>query len=302
MAHEQPQSVLRFEHVNVLFNETKALDDVSFEVSSGETRVILGAAGSGKTVLLKTALGLIKPDSGAVRVFGQDLGGMTEPELFHIRSRIGVLFQEGGLFDSLTVEENVSYPLENLAEFQLPPDQVHERAAEALRFVELEQTLDKFPSALSGGMRRRVGIARAVVTEPPLVLYDSPTAGLDPITAYTIVALIAKERDLKNTTTVMATHRYQDGHFMATCRFDANTGRAEPVAAEEVGLGTVFMVLKQGRIAFEGTLAEFNASLDPYVAKFVRHEDTEPRPGGRRPCSRVGVRSHTVAVQYQWYE
>jgi phospholipid/cholesterol/gamma-HCH transport system ATP-binding protein len=274
MAHDESQSVLRFEHVSVHFNESKALDDVSFEVARGETRVIFGAAGSGKTVLLKTALGLIEPDAGSVRVFGQDLRGMRETDLFRIRSRIGVLFQEGGLFDSLTVEENVGYPLENLAEFQLPPDQVRERAAEALRFVELEQTLDKFPAELSGGMRRRVGIARAIVTEPPLVLYDSPTAGLDPITAYTIIALIAKERDLKNTTTVMATHRYQDGHFMATCRFRAETGRAERVAVEdEGGLGTVFMVLNQGRIAFEGGLAEFNACADPYVAKFVRHEE-----------------------------
>ena len=260
MAPDESQSVLRFEQVTVCFNETKALDDLSFEVSSGETRVIFGAAGSGKTVLLKTALGLIQPDSGEVRVFGQALSGMRETELFRIRSRIGVLFQEGGLFDSLTVEENVAYPLENLAE--------------ALRFVELEQTLDKFPAELSGGMRRRVGIARAIVTEPPLMLYDSPTAGLDPITAYTIIDLIAKERDLKNTTTVMATHRYQDGHFLATCRYNPATGRAEPLAeAEENALGTVFMVLNQGRIAFEGSLGEFQASTDPYVAKFVRHEE-----------------------------
>ncbi len=274
MPHEESQSVLRFERVTVRFNETSALDDMSFRVASGETRVIFGAAGSGKTVLLKTALGLIQPDSGSVYVFGQDIAGMPEKELFHIRSRIGVLFQEGGLFDSMTVEENVAYPLENLLEFHLPPGEARERATEALRFVELEQTLDKFPVELSGGMRRRVGIARAIVTEPPLVLYDSPTAGLDPITAYTIIALVAKERDLKNTTTVMATHRYQDGHFMATNRFDPRTGRPEPVsAAEEAGLGTVFMVLNQGRIAFEGSLEELKACTDSYVAKFVRHEE-----------------------------
>ncbi len=274
MPHEEPQSVLRFEHVTVRFHDTNALDDVSFEVASGETRVIFGAAGSGKTVLLKTALGLIKPNSGTVSVFGQMLTEMREAEMFGVRSGIGVLFQEGGLFDSLTVEENVAYPLENLAEFQLQPEEARPRAAEALRFVELEQTLDKFPAELSGGMRRRVGIARAVVTEPRLVLYDSPTAGLDPITAYTIIALIAKERDLKNTTTVMATHRYQDGHFLATNRFDARTGRAGPVSdAEAEALRTVFMVLNEGRVAFEGSLAELNASADPYVAKFVRHEE-----------------------------
>src|SRR5271157_2718580 len=206
MAHDESQSVVRFERVTVRFDETKALDDVSFEVASGETRVIFGAAGSGKTVLLKTALGLIQPDSGTVRVFGQDLGEMRETDLFRIRSRIGVLFQEGGLFDSLTVEENVGYPLENLVEFHLPPDEVRERAAEALRFVELEQTMDKFPAELSGGMRRRVGIARAIVTEPPLVLYDSPTAGLDPITANTIMAVIAKERDVRNSASLIVTH------------------------------------------------------------------------------------------------
>jgi phospholipid/cholesterol/gamma-HCH transport system ATP-binding protein len=274
MPQEELQSVLRFDHVGVFFDEVKALDDVSFEVSSGETRVIFGAAGSGKTVLLKTALGLLKPDAGHVYVFGQDVARMSERDLFQVRSRIGVLFQEGGLFDSLTIEENVGYPLENLEGFQLPPAEVRERAAEALRFVELEQTLDKFPDELSGGMRRRVGIARAIVTEPRLVAYDSPTAGLDPITAYTIIALIAKERDLKNTTTVMATHRYQDGHFMATCRFDPRTSRAEPAtAAEGAELRTVFMVLNQGRIVFEGSLEELDACTDPYVAKFVRHEE-----------------------------
>jgi phospholipid/cholesterol/gamma-HCH transport system ATP-binding protein len=274
MPDDQDQSVLRFEHVTVRFDETVVLDDVSFGVFAGETRIVFGAAGSGKTVLLKTALGLVRPESGRVFVFDRDTTGMGERDLFRIRSQIGVLFQEGGLFDSLTIEENVGYPLENLEEFQLPPGEVRNRAAEALRFVELEQTLDKFPSELSGGMRRRVGIARAVVTEPRLVLYDSPTAGLDPITAYTIIALIAKERDLKNTTTLMATHRYQDGHFMATCRFDARTGRAAPIS--EIGgpePRTIFMVLNQGRLVFEGPLAELNASADPYIAKFARHDE-----------------------------
>ena len=274
MPETEPQSVLRFEHVTVRFDDAGALDDVSFEVASGETRVIYGAAGSGKTVLLKTALGLLRPAEGSVFVFGREITGMREQELFRIRSRMGVLFQEGGLFDSLTVGENVGYPLENLEEFRLGREEARERAGEALRFVELDQTLDKLPAELSGGMRRRVGIARAVVTEPRLVLYDSPTAGLDPITAYTIIALIAKERDLKNTTTVMATHRYQDGHFMATCRFDAAGGKPERVPrAEADGLGTVFMVLDQGRVVFEGPLGELNASPDPYVRKFVPHQE-----------------------------
>jgi phospholipid/cholesterol/gamma-HCH transport system ATP-binding protein len=274
MSDASPQSVLRFDNVTVRFEDLAALEGVSFEVFEGQTRIIFGAAGSGKTVLLKTALGLIRADAGRVFLFGQDITGMAERELFHIRSKIGMLFQEGGLFDSLTVEENVGYGLANLEEFRLPEEEVRRRAEEALRFVELEHTLDKYPSELSGGMRRRVGIARAIVTEPRLLLYDSPTAGLDPITAYTIIALIAKERDLKQTTTLMATHRFQDGHFLATSRFDPKTGRAETVAgAEEAALGTVFMVMQQGRVVFEGSLEELIDSKDPYVAKFVKREE-----------------------------
>ncbi|MGA2327619.1 MAG: ATP-binding cassette domain-containing protein [Bryobacteraceae bacterium] len=275
MSDEPSQPVLRFERVTVRFDEHKALDEVSFAVEAGESLVIFGASGSGKTVLLKAALGLLRPDGGRVYVFGQDITNLRERDLFGIRSNMGVLFQEGGLFDSLTIEENVSYPIENLAGFDCTPEEMHERAEEALRFVELEHTLEKFPSELSGGMRRRVGIARAVVTEPRLVLYDSPTAGLDPITAYTIIALVVKERDLKNTTTVMATHRYQDGHFLATSRYNRETEQIEQLGEREGGNGarTTFMVLREGRLAFQGTLAELKASADPYLSKFVKRED-----------------------------
>ncbi len=273
MSDDQGQSVLRFEHVTVVFDELKALEDVSFEIESGESLVVFGAAGSGKTTLLKTALGLLKPESGRVYVFGQDITDLTEHELFRMRSHIGVLFQEGGLFDSLTVEENVSYPLANLDGFHCTPRELHDRSEEALRFVELEHTLEKFPSELSGGMRRRVGIARAIVTEPRLVLYDSPTAGLDPITAFTIVALIVKQRDLRRTTTVMVTHRYQDGHFLATSRYNPETNRIEQSEAENGGFQTTFLVLREGRLVFEGSLAELKASSDPYVSKFVKRED-----------------------------
>jgi phospholipid/cholesterol/gamma-HCH transport system ATP-binding protein len=273
MPDEPAQFVLRFDRVTVGFEGHKALDEVSFEVAPGESLVLFGAAGSGKTVLLKTALGLLRPEAGRVYVFGRDITDLPEQKLFGIRREMGVLFQEGGLFDSLSIEENVSYPLANLAGFHCTPDEMHARAEEALRFVELEHTLEKFPSALSGGMRRRVGIARAVVTEPRLVLYDSPTAGLDPITAYTIIALILKQRDLRNTTTVMATHRYQDGHFLATSRFDPRTGAIEPAGNLEGGSRTTFMVLREGRLAFSGSLAELNASADPYVSKFVKRED-----------------------------
>ena len=273
MPDEPAQFVLRFERVTVEFDGYKALDQMSFEVAPGESLVLFGAAGSGKTVLLKTALGLQKPEAGRVFVFGRDITDLPEQKLFGIRREMGVLFQEGGLFDSLTIEENVSYPLANLAGFHCTPEEMHARAQEALRFVELEHTLEKFPSELSGGMRRRVGIARAVVTEPRLVLYDSPTAGLDPITAYTIVALILKQRDLRNTTTVMATHRYQDGHFLANSWFNPATGEIERNGKREGGSRTTFMVLQEGRLVFSGSLAELNASEDPYVSKFVKRED-----------------------------
>lgn len=269
----QSNIVLKFEKVSVHFDEVVALDQVSFEMPAGQTRVILGAAGSGKTTLLKTAIGLIRPDSGRVFLYGRDITGLKERDLFLIRSKVGVLFQEGGLFDSMTVGDNVAYPLVNGMIMEERADDVDRRVKEALRFVELEQTLEKYPSELSGGMRRRVGIARAVVTEPPLVLYDSPTAGLDPITANTIMALIAKERDLSNTANLIVTHRYQDGQLMANFRYNSESGHLEH-APHSGSNGahpdsTVFMVLEQGRLVFEGDERELESSSDAYVSKFV---------------------------------
>jgi phospholipid/cholesterol/gamma-HCH transport system ATP-binding protein len=264
-------SILRFERVNVSFEGVEALRDLTFEAREGESRVILGAAGSGKTVLLKTALGLVRPDSGKVFVFGRDISAMQERELFDIRSRIGMLFQESALFDSLNIEDNVAYPLLNQRAIQCPPERVHPRVVEALDFVELGQTLAKFPSELSGGMRRRAAIARAVVTEPPLMLYDSPTAGLDPITAHTIIALVIKERDLSQTTTLMVTHRYQDGNLIANFRYNSEHGGLEPATN---GTGhqarTTFMVMKEGRLIFEGDQDSLEASEDVYITKFVK--------------------------------
>jgi len=270
------ESLLRFDNVGVTFDDLVALEGISFEMRAGETRVILGAAGSGKTTLLKSALGLIRPDSGGVYLFGRQINDLKEKELFGIRSRIGVLFQEGGLFDSITVGANVAYPLLNRSTANASLDEVETRVVDALRFVELEQTLEKFPSELSGGMRRRVGIARAVITEPPLVLYDSPTAGLDPITANTIMALIAKERDSQNAANLIVTQRYQDGQLMANFRYNRTNGHLEPVSGKGAGSGngsnpthTIFMVMKEGRLVFEGTQAELEASTDSYISKFV---------------------------------
>jgi phospholipid/cholesterol/gamma-HCH transport system ATP-binding protein len=265
--------VLKFQDVDLRFGETVAMDNISFEMPAGETRVILGSAGSGKTTLLKTALGLLKPDDGRVFLYGRDITDLKERELFQIRTKVGVLFQEGGLFDSMTVAENVAYPLVNRAGGPSQVEEVDAKVREALRFVELEHTLEKFPSELSGGMRRRVGIARAVVTEPPLVLYDSPTAGLDPITANTIMALIAKERDLTNTANLIITHRYQDGQLMANFRYNSQSGHLESASRNGSGggqtLSTVFMVMEQGRLVFEGSQDQLESSRDQYVSKFV---------------------------------
>jgi phospholipid/cholesterol/gamma-HCH transport system ATP-binding protein len=274
-------TILRFEDVSLHFGATPALVNVSFRMHPGQTYVIQGAAGSGKTVLLKVAVGLVKPDSGRVWLFDQEITHLREQDLFDLRARVGILFQEGGLFDSLTVAENVAYPLTNQRVLQqaaadVPNGRgsgsVEDRVRESLRFVELEATLDKFPNELSGGMRRRVGIARAVVAKPALLLYDSPTAGLDPITANTIIALILKERDLRNTATIMVTHRHQDGHLMANFRYNPNSGQIERAGGgrDVSQVSTRFLVMNAGRLVFEGTEAELDASQDSYVRKFLR--------------------------------
>jgi len=269
------QEILRFDHVSLSFDDVAALRDISFTVTRGESLILLGAAGSGKTTLLKVALGLLRADSGRVLLFGRDVTHVDEREWFDLRAKVGVLFQEGGLFDSLTIEENVGYPLRNQRLLRIPDEQILPRVEESLQFVELGHTLEMFPSDLSGGMRRRVGIARAVVTNPELFLYDSPTAGLDPITANTIIALIVQGRDLHRTTTVMVTHRFQDGQILSGYVFDATTGRLR--AAENGGSSkTRYLVLREGAVAFDGSQAELESSRDPYLKKFVRQEPLRP--------------------------
>jgi phospholipid/cholesterol/gamma-HCH transport system ATP-binding protein len=274
-------SPLRFENVSVVFDDPKrgepqtVLDNISFDVRPGQTRIILGAAASGKTVLLKTSMALVRPVSGRIFLFGEDITGKKEAELFAIRSRVGMLFQEGALFDSLTIAQNVAYPLLNQpgTAHKMARDKMELAVRDSLRFVELEQTMEKYPSELSGGMRRRAAIARAVVTKPPLLLYDSPTAGLDPITAHTIMALIVKERDVDNTTALVVTYRYQDGNLVANFRYNPDSGMLDP--AGKKGTDTVFMVLKEGSLIFEGNQTELEASTDPYIAKFVKRPEED---------------------------
>jgi phospholipid/cholesterol/gamma-HCH transport system ATP-binding protein len=278
MSGPATSEVLRFDDVSLHFDQTPALDHVSFSMNAGETRVVFGAAGSGKTVMLKTALGLEKPDSGRVILFGEDVTGFKESAMYKIRSKVGILFQEGGLFDSMNIADNVAYPLlyqQARTNGDGPPAEaeVEARVQETLNFVELGNTLQKYPSEVSGGMRRRVGIARAVVTEPPLVLYDSPTAGLDPITANLIIHLLIKERDSRNTAAILVTHRYQDGHLMANFRYNPESGQIEPTHGGETpgGVKTKFFVMHEGRLVFDGSETELRASQDPYVRKFVKY-------------------------------
>ncbi len=272
---EEP--VVEFERVTVSFDrgpkfKEEVLENVSFRLEKSQTKVLLGAAGSGKSVLLKTALGLIRPDSGRVLLFGQDLSALTEEEMFPLRQRAGMVFQEGALFDSLTVAENVAYGLRR--EGEVAPEEEERRVSEALRFVELEGMMEKFPAELSGGMRRRVAIARAFVSHPPLMLYDSPTAGLDPVTAYTIMALIIKFRDIQQVSSLLVTHRLQDAHLLANTRFDQTTGALARVGrdgegAAEMDLRTSFLVLREGELVFQGNEPELFNARDPYVRKFI---------------------------------
>lgn len=263
--------VVVFDNVSLRYGETVALDQVSFQVNAGQTWVFLGEAGSGKTQMCKVMMGLVRPDSGRVVIFGEQITSKGERDMFAVRAKIGMLFQESALFDSMTIEENVAYPLRNQPVQHCQAGQIHDRVVEALRFVELEKTLDKVPSELSGGMRRRVGIARATVTQPPLAIYDSPTAGLDPITANNIMAFIAKQRDLKGTTSIIVSHRYQDGVLMANYYYDEPQGRLIAATGERLAaVRTTFVVMRAGRIVFLGPQTELEASTDPYVSKFGR--------------------------------
>lgn len=262
----QVEPVVVFENVSIGFGRDPILDDISFKVDTGETRILLGPAGVGKSVLLKLVNGLMRPDSGKIFVFGKEISSMDEDDLFELRGAIGTVFQEGALFDSLTVRDNVGY---RLTEEHVPEEEITRRVTEALRFVELEHTLQKFPSQLSGGMRRRVAIARAIVTNPQLILYDSPTGGLDPITSTTIIELVMKQRDVQHTSALVVTHRLQDAFVLATHHFNKEKGAMEPLPEHQIDPNTTFLMLRDGKLCFDGTTAELVNSTDPFIREYL---------------------------------
>jgi phospholipid/cholesterol/gamma-HCH transport system ATP-binding protein len=261
--------LVSFQDVRIAFDEGEILRGISFDVRAGETTVLLGVSGSGKTVVMKLAAGLLKPDGGRIEVMGRDVGSMPEHELLQFRRNLGFVFQEGALFDSMTVAENVAF---RLHEEKAPEEQIEARVREVLRFVELEHTYEQYPAELSGGMRRRVSIARALVDGPPLVFYDSPTAGLDPVTSQTIITLIMRGRDLQGVTSMVATHRVQDAFGLAYFRFDKARGHVVPAGRNGSGPEappTNVLVLRQGEIYFEGAAEGLLHSSDEYLKRFL---------------------------------
>jgi len=262
------EAVIQFSDVRIGFAEGEILRGVSFSAQAKETLVLLGETGSGKTLILKLAAGLMRPDSGSVDVLGERVSQMSEHELLALRRRIGFVFQEGALFDSLTVGENVAY---RLREDHLDEEEIAPRVREILDFVELGHTMDQLPSELSGGMRRRVSIARALVNRPSIVLYDSPTAGLDPVTSQTIITLILRLRDVYGVTALLATHRLQDGFALANFRFDPTAKHVRRDTTLEKSSLTVtrFLVLRDGKLYFEGSPDELLAAKDPYLQRFL---------------------------------
>ena len=282
------EALISLRDIHVGFEDREVLQGISFDVAHGETKVLLGETGTGKTLIMKLAAGLIQPDSGHVLVMGHDVSEMPERELLNFRRSIGFVFQEGALFDSMTVADNVSF---RLREEAMDETEVDARVREALRFVEMEDALEKFPADLSGGMRRRVSIARALVDRPPVVLYDSPTAGLDPVTSQTIITLILRGRDLQDVTALLATHRVQDAFGLANFCFDKASGRVRPLVSNgDAGVArslaerekaaesgkernlqrpTNVLVLREGKIYFEGPADELLRTTDDYLKKFL---------------------------------
>jgi len=262
----EPTPAVAFQNVSIAFDGPPVLQDVTFTVGPTETRILLGPAGVGKSVLLKLTNGLLQPDHGSIRLFGEEISRMSEEALFPLRVRTGIVFQEGALFDSLTVRDNIAY---QLIQQNVPDDVIDARVHEALRFVELDQTFSLFPGSLSGGMKRRVAIARALIRQPELVLYDSPTGGLDPITSTTIIELVMKQRDFYRTPSILVTHRLQDAFTLCTHRFDSELGHMVPLPKGQADPNTTFLMLEEGRLIFDGSLHEIVKTDNKFVREFL---------------------------------
>jgi phospholipid/cholesterol/gamma-HCH transport system ATP-binding protein len=261
--------VIEFRGVHLAFDEKKILDGISFSVRRGETKIILGRSGGGKSTIIRLILGLLKPDAGEILIDGEDISGYDEPEMMHVRQKIGMVFQEGALFDSLSVYENVAY---RLIEQGLPDDEIDEEVRRMLRFVDLEDAIDKMPDELSGGMRRRVGIARALVGDPEIVLFDEPTAGLDPPTARTICELAIKLRDLQDVSSIFVTHEMNNLRYLSS-EYAIVTEKGEIIFEKEGErlclINTEIIMLRDGKVGFQGSDERLMNSTDPYIKRFI---------------------------------
>ncbi len=260
---------IEFRNVRLAFDDLKILDDVSFKVRRGETKIILGRSGSGKSTIIRLVLGLLKPDDGEVLIDGEEITLLSEAEMMRVREKLGMVFQEGALFDSLDVYENVAY---RLHEKRVDEEIVEKEVLRMLQFVDLKDAIDKMPSELSGGMRRRVGIARALLGDPPIVLYDEPTAGLDPPTARTICELAIKLRDIQDVSSIFVTHDMKNLEYL--CSEYAVLNKAGEIVFEDEGerlclINTEIIMIYQGKIIFEGKNEELRVNRDPYIQRFI---------------------------------
>jgi phospholipid/cholesterol/gamma-HCH transport system ATP-binding protein len=261
---------VEFRNVDLAFDDNVILDDVSFKLRRGETKIVLGGSGTGKSTIINLILGLLKPDAGDVLIDGEVITDLDDQELMRVRKKIGMIFQEGALFDSLSVFDNVAY---RLVEARVDPEEIEHEVVRMLRFVDLEDAIDKMPSELSGGMRRRVGIARALVGNPSIVLFDEPTAGLDPPTARTICELAIKLRDIEDVSSIFVTHEMNNLEYL--CSEYAIVDEKGAVQFVEEGqslclVNTEVMMLRDGKIIFSGKDEELRKADDPYIRRFMR--------------------------------
>ena len=274
-ANERAQPAVEFRHVHFSFDDKKVLDDISFKVAKSEIKIILSGSGGGKSTILKLILGLLKPDEGQIFVDGEEITQLDETEMQRVRDKIGMVFQEGALFDSLSVYDNVAY---RLHEHEVPEEEIEREVRLLLRFVNLENEMDKMPIALSGGMQKRVSIARALVGDPKIILFDEPTAALDPPTAATICELVIKLRDLEDVSSILVTHEMDVVKYVTTDY--AVVSEKGDVKIKEEGdelclTNTSILMLRDGRVIFSGTGAELVKAEDPYIQEFIHGTEME---------------------------